>query len=86
MAGRAGGRRRRDMRTDKGKAGDAVIERSCRPTCRRMTSRTVRRGKSGAGCRVDGIVRLLPGSQMALRIAAIGGGNRQIVIVIDVAE
>jgi len=35
---------------------------------------------------MGGIVGLLPGRQMALRVPAIGGGNRQIVVVVDVAE
>jgi len=35
---------------------------------------------------MDGIGRRLPGRQMALRISAIGRSNRQIVVVVDVAE
>ena len=32
------------------------------------------------------IIGLLPGRQVALRIAAIGGCDRQIVVVVDMAE
>lgn len=35
---------------------------------------------------MNGIIRLLPGGQMALRISAIGRCNRQIVIIVDMAE
>jgi len=34
---------------------------------------------------MDGVVRLLPGRQVALGISAIRGRNRQVVIVVDVA-
>src|SRR6202040_2123795 len=51
-----------------------------------MAGRTVGGGKRGARRGVHGIVRLLPGRQMALRIAAIGCGNRQTVVVVDVAK
>jgi len=86
MAGRAGGRRRGHVRSGQGKPGDAVIERRRVPPCCGMASRTVRRGKSSSGSGVHGIIGLLPVRQMALRVSAIGGSNRQTVVVVDVAE
>jgi len=35
---------------------------------------------------MDGIRGLLPGREMATRVAAIGGSNRQTVVVVEVAE
>lgn len=35
---------------------------------------------------MHGIVRLLPVGQVALRVAAVGWGDRQVVVVIDVAH
>jgi hypothetical protein len=86
MAGRAGGRRRGHVRSCQGKPGDAVIERRRVPPCCGMASGTVRRGKSSSGSGVHGIIGLLPGGQMALRIAAIGWGDRQGIVVVDVAQ
>jgi hypothetical protein len=86
MARRAGGWRRGHVRSGQGKPGGAVIERRRVPPCGGMASGTVRRGKGGAGSGVHGIIGLLPGGQMALRVAAIGRGNRQTVVVVDVAE
>ena len=86
MAGRAGGRRGGHMRSGQGESGGAVIERGSSPACCRMASRAVGGGKSGAGSRVHGIVRLLPSGQVALGVAAVGRGDRQGVVVVDVAE
>ena len=86
MAGRAGGRRGGHVRSRQGKSGDAVIKRGCGPAGCRMASGAVGGGKGGAGSRVDGSGSLLPGGQVALRVAAIGRGDRQSVIVVDVAE
>jgi hypothetical protein len=69
-----------------GKPGNAVIESRRGPAGGRMASGTVRRGKSGAGSGMHGIIGLLPSGQMALRVAAIGRRNRQIVVVVDVAQ
>ena len=55
------------------------------PAYRRMACGAVRRGKCGSGSGVHRIVRLLPRSQMTLRISAIGRRNRQCVIVVDMA-
>jgi len=35
---------------------------------------------------MNGIVRLLPGREVALRVAAIGRGDRQGIVVVNVAE
>lgn len=85
VAGSAGRRIGRHVRSHQREAGDAVIERGRGPTGRRVAVRAVRRGKCGAGSRVDGLVRLLPGRQMALRIAALRRRDRQRVVAIDVA-
>jgi hypothetical protein len=74
------------VRSRQGESGDAVIERGRSPSGCRMAFGAVCRSKCGAGTRVDGSGRLLPGCQMALRISAIGRGDRQSIVVIDVAE
>ena len=51
-----------------------------------MASGTIRRGKRCAGSGMHGIISLLPGGQMTLRVAAIGGSNRQTVVVAGMAE
>ena len=86
MAGRARRRGRRHVRASQREASRAVIEDGCCPTGCVVARGTIRRGKCGSGRRVHRIVRLLPGGQVALRISAIGGRNRQIVIVVDVAR
>jgi hypothetical protein len=86
MARRTGGRRRGHVCSGQRKPGDAVIERRRGPAGCRMASGTICRGKSGAGSGVHGIIGLLPSGQMALRVPAIGRGNRQIVVVIEVAQ
>lgn len=73
------------MRAGQHEAGCTVIKDSCCPTCRVVAGRAVRRGECGSRSGVDGIVRLLPRRQMALRISATRWRDRQIVIVIDVA-
>jgi hypothetical protein len=74
------------VRSGQRKSGDAVVERRRRPAGWRVTGGAIRRAKRGAGRGVHGIVRLLPGGQMALRISAICRRDRQIVIVVDVAQ
>jgi len=86
VARRAGGRRRRHVGSGQGKAGNAVIEHRESPARCRMAGCTVCCGKSGSGGRVDRCVGLLPGRQMALRVPAIRRGDRQIVVVVDVAQ
>lgn len=74
------------MSSGQGKPGDAVIECRPGPTGCRVASGAIRRGESRAGSGVNRSSRLLPGGQMALRVAAIGRGNRQTVVVVDVAK
>jgi hypothetical protein len=61
MAGDTGSRRRRHVRSGQGKPGNAVIERRCVPTLRRMTYGTIRRRKHGPRGGVRRTIRLLPG-------------------------
>ena len=85
MAGSAGRGRRRHMRAGQGKPSRAMVEGRCIPTHRRVTHRAIRCRESRPGGGMHRIVRLLPGGQMALGIPAIGGSNRQSVVVVDVA-
>lgn len=55
------------------------------PTNRGVAIGTVRNGKRRAGRGVRGIIRLLPGGQVALRISAIRRRNLKVVVVVDVA-
>ena len=86
MAGRAGRRCGRRVRSGQRKSGNAVIECRRRPAGRRMAVGAIRRGKSAARGGGHGSRGLLPGGQMALRVAAIGRRDRQIVVVVDVAQ
>jgi len=86
MAGRAGCRRRRRVRSGQGESGHAVIECRRSPACCRMAIGTIRRRKGGSGSRVHGSICLLPGCQVALRVAAIGRRDRQGIVVVDVAQ
>ena len=86
MAGGAGRRRRRHVSANQRKAGRAVIERRAIPAQGGMALRTVRRGEGCTRCRVHRIVGLLPGRQVALRIAAIRRLDGQVVIPIDMAQ
>jgi hypothetical protein len=86
MAQRAGSRRRRHVCSGQSKSGDAVIERRSSPTGCRVAGRTVCRGKGRTCSGMHGIIRILPIGQMALRVSAIGRRDRQIVVVIDVAQ
>ena len=86
MAGGAGRRRWRHVRSGQRKSGNAMIERRGVPTLRRMASGTICRRKRRSGCGVHRIIRLLPGRQMALGVPAIGRGDRQRIVVIDVAQ
>jgi len=63
----------------------AVIENCGRPTDRVVAGGTVRRGECRAGGWVHGIVGGLPGVQVATGIAAVGRGDGQIIVVVDVA-
>jgi hypothetical protein len=86
VAGRAGCRSRRHMRAGQRKACRAVIKRCGGPANRRVAGRTIPDGEGRSRCRVHRIVRLLPGREVASRVSAIGRRDRQIVVVVDVAQ
>jgi hypothetical protein len=86
MARRARSRRRRRVRSSQGEPGNTVIEGRCRPARCRMAMGTIRWGKGGAGSGVHRSIGLSPSCQMATRVTAIGWGDRQVVVVIDVAQ
>ncbi len=86
VARRARRRRRRHVCSRQRKSRHAVIERRRRPPRRRMARRAVRRRKRGSRRRVHRSIRLLPGRQMALRVPAGARRDRQIVVVVDVAQ
>ena len=79
---RRGGRRH--VRSGQRKSGRAVIERRRGPARRVVAGGAIHRRECRPGCGVYGIVGALPGGQMALRIAAVGRGDRQRVIIVDV--
>src|SRR3984893_13181920 len=85
VAGSAGRRRGRHVRADKRKAGSAVIEACSIPSAVVVAGGTVGGGERRTRSGVLGIVGLLPGREMATRIAAIVGLNVQTVIAADVA-
>jgi len=62
--------------------GRAVVKRCRRPTDRRMARRAVCSRKSRASRRMDRIIGLLPGAQMASGISAIGRRDRQIIVIV----
>jgi hypothetical protein len=62
--------------------GRAVVKRCRRPTDRRMARRAVCSRKSRTGRRMDRIIGLLPGGQMASGISAIGRSDRQIIVIV----
>ena len=68
VAGGAGRRRWRHVRSLQSKAGLAVVEYRRRPTYCVMAYRTVRCRKLSTRRRVHRIIRLLPGRQMASRV------------------
>jgi hypothetical protein len=87
----AGCRQRRRVRSDKSKASGAVIERGRCKAHRRMASAAICYCKSGAGRGVRRGRGPLPaaaivGVQMAAGIATIGRGNRQRIIIVNVAK
>ena len=86
MAGKAGRRGRGNVHPRQGKSSSAMVE-SCRvPGHRRMAHRTVRYAKLRTRRRVHGVICLLPGRQMATRVAAAVQCSRQVIIVIDVTR
>ena len=86
MAGGAGRRSRRHVRARQSEAGNAMIEGGGVPTFRRMAIRTICQPKRRTRCRVNGIVGLLPGVQVAARSSTSCRRNLQTVIVVNVAR
>ena len=78
-------RRRHLVRTHQGPARSAVVEGRGGPRDGAVTCRAVRRRKRRSGRRVRGIIRRLPGRQVAARIPAVRRRNRQRVVIVDVA-
>jgi len=85
VAGSAGSRRWRHVRSGQSKARAAVVESRCRPADRGMAIRAIRRSIGRARSGVHRIVGLLPGGKVATRIAAIRGLNAEGVITVDMA-
>ena len=73
------------MRAREREAGHAVIKGSRIPADRRVAVGAIRDREPRAGGRVHRIVCLLPGGQVAARIAAGVRGDLQIVVIVDVA-
>jgi hypothetical protein len=70
---------------DEREASDTVVKRSGVPTLRGVTLCAVDCCEGCSGRRVNRIIGLLPGGQVASGITAVGGLDLQIVIAIDVA-
>ena len=85
VAGGAGRRSGRHVRARQRKAGGAVIERGRGPSRSGVAIGTIGCRESRPGGRVNRIVRLLPSGEVATGIAAIGGSDRQVVVIVDVA-
>jgi len=64
----------------------AVVECCCRPTHRRVAGRAIHKRKRRPGCWMDRVLGLLPGRQMASRIAAIGRGDHQIIVIVNMTK
>lgn len=62
-----------------------MIESGRRPRRRVVALRTIGDGEGGTGLRMRRGVGLLPCGEVAAGVAAIGGGDLKIVIVVDVA-
>ena len=86
MARGAGRRRRRHVRSNQREACRAMVKSCASPTRRGVTIRAVCGGKAWSGGRVHRIIGLLPSGQVALRVPAIPGGDRQVVIVVEMAR
>ena len=73
------------MCTNQSETGNGVIEGSGVPPLGGVAVGTIGRSETGAGSGVNGIGGLLPSGEMATGVAAIGGSNLQIVIVVEMA-
>jgi hypothetical protein len=86
MAGDAGRRRGGHVCARQSKASSGVIEGRGGPGDGVVAGGAIRSRESGAGCRVRGVIGLLPGGEVASGIPAIVGLNRQVVVSADVAQ
>ena len=74
------------MHAGQGEAGHAVVERGQIGPCNGVVAlRAIRRGEGGARGGMRRIVGLLPSSEVAACIAAVGRSDLQIIVVVDVA-
>jgi len=64
----------------------AVIESGSRPRDRVVAAGTIGNGEGRPGFGVRGVVRLLPSAEVAAGVAAIGGRDLQVVVIVDVAR
>ena len=83
-----GARRRggRDVHPGQGEASHAVVERGQIGPCNGVVAlRAIRCGEGGPRGGMRRIVGLLPGSEVAACIAAVGRSDLQIIVVVDVA-
>lgn len=64
----------------------AVVEGCRRPTNRRVAKRAIRGRERRPGGWMHRVRGCLPSGQMTLRVPAIGRRDRQIVVVVDMAE
>ena len=79
-------RRSQLVRTGQREPGGAVIKIGRLPGNRVVATGTSRHGKNRWRTGMFGIRSLLPGRQVALGVAAIGGRNGQVIVAIDVAR
>ena len=74
------------MRAGQHESRQAVVK-GCRvPSLCRVAIRAIGRRERGTRCRVHGVVRFLPCTQMATCVATIAQSNLQIVVVIDMTQ
>lgn len=85
IADMAEGARGGGMGAGEGKARDAVIEGGGGPGCGVVALRTIDGGEGGASLWVGRGIGLLPCSEVAAGVPAIGRSDLKIVVVIDVA-
>ena len=81
----ATGARNVGMAIGQQETSSAVIENGGSPGDGVVATGAVGSGEGRAGLGVRGIVGLLPGGQVAAGVAAIGGSDLQVVVIVDVA-
>jgi len=85
VAGQTGRGSRRSVRSCECESRHTVVEGSSIPPFGSMAIGAVSDGKPRAGRRVGGVIGLLPGRQVALRVSAVRRRSRQVVVVVDMA-